>query len=185
MDMDKNVLAKYIAVGVALMVFIPLFFGRFFFPSFTWSIFPSLGIFQAGIFGGGEEVIADQKERLVDIAGLAGSDAVTILDLELGDGATAAFSNTVRVGYVGAYVDQETNEEIVFDQNLDRENAFSFVLGSGMVIPGFDVGVTGMREGGKRLVIIKPEMGYGSQPYNDIPANTTLHFMIELYEVQQ
>ena len=69
------------------------------------------------------------------------------------------------------------------DKNTDPESGFTFVLGSGQVIPGFDVGIAGMREGGIRLIVIDPKAGYGSQQTGRIPPNTTLRFIVELYEV--
>ena len=188
--MDKNI-KTYIAVGVALLIFVPFIFRSQLFSR----IFPFSAL-QAGFFsgttttGGGSAAVpldgVPSRDTSANSGGFAGlSDPVTILDLEVGEGMLAEESKKVHVGYIGTRIHPETNEEIIFDQNLSRENPLSFVIGSGMVIPGFDAGVAGMRVGGKRLVIIKPEMGYGDQQVGDIPPNTTLQFMIELYEVTE
>ena len=181
--MEQKSLKKYIAVGIAILIFIPIFFGRQLFPALI-----NFNVFQNNPLSddSGEGAAAAPDHGSADGGTILDTltDPVTILDIEAGEGAVASESNTVSVGYIGTYLDKDTGKEIIFDQNTNRDAAFSFILGSGQVIPGFDIGVTGMREGGKRLVIIKPEMGYGSQQNGAIPPNTTLQFMIELYEVK-
>lgn len=182
--MKKENIKIYIAVGVALLLFAPLIFGNRLFPN----IFP-FTVLQSGIFGGGNINTTNPTTSNPQNTGTINlgdpSQPVTILDLEIGNGATAEPGKIVSVGYIGTRVDPDTGEKITFDQNLSRETPFSFPLGSGQVIPGFDMGVTGMRVGGRRLVTIRPEMGYGNQQAGSIPPNTTLQFMIELYEVKE
>ena len=103
-----------------------------------------------------------------------------IEDLKEGDGATAATGDNVTVHYVG--VAYSTGEQ--FDASWDRDQPFSFPLGAGQVIPGWDQGVAGMKEGGRRRLTIPPELGYGergSPP--DIGPNETLIFVVDLLEV--
>ena len=179
--MEKSI-QTYIAIGLALIIFVPFVFGGQLFSQ----IFP-FSMFRAGV-PGGDTADTSGLPGQGDLAGAgaaAFSDPVTILDLQIGEGELAEPQNTVSVGYVGTRIDPDTGEEIIFDQNTERDSAFTFVLGSGQVIPGFDMGVTGMRVGGQRLVIIQPEMGYGDQQAGSIPPNTTLQFLIELYEVQK
>ena len=179
--MEKNI-KTYIAIGLALIIFVPFIFGGQLFPQ----IFP-FGMFRTG-FSGGDTAGTSGLSGQSDFAGAgaaAFTDPVTILDLQVGEGETAESGNTVSVGYIGTRIDPDTGEEIIFDQNTERDTAFTFVLGSGQVIPGFDMGVTGMQVGGQRLVIIQPEMGYGDQQAGSIPPNTTLQFLIELYEVEK
>ncbi|MCK5721289.1 MAG: FKBP-type peptidyl-prolyl cis-trans isomerase, partial [Gammaproteobacteria bacterium] len=72
-----------------------------------------------------------------------------------------------------------------FDSSLDRNDPFSFNLGAGQVIKGWDEGFAGMKEGGKRTLIIPADMGYGAAGAGGvIPPNATLVFDIELIEVQ-
>lgn len=102
-------------------------------------------------------------------------------DLTVGDGAVAAVGSDVVVDYVlwlsnGAQIDQG---------RLDASDfGGPFVLGSGQVVPGFDLGIRGMRVGGSRLVLIPPELGYGSTPRTRIPAGSILVFRIDLVSAQ-
>ena len=102
-------------------------------------------------------------------------------DIVEGDGATAAAGDTVTVHYVG--VSYSTGEQ--FDASWDRREPFSFPLGAGQVIPGWDQGVAGMKEGGRRELIIPPDLAYGEsgQP-PAIGPNETLVFVVDLIEVQ-
>jgi len=92
----------------------------------------------------------------------------------------AETGKTVKVHYTGTLTDGTK-----FDSSLDRGEPFSFQLGAGQVIRGWDEGVKGMRVGGKRKLTIPPDMGYGAAGAPPkIPPNATLMFEIELLEVQ-
>ena len=194
--MEQKELHKYIGIGAAIVIFSLFFFGG--------RIFPQLfvfDLFQAGIFSAQQATQGELSGRLpsdvnfpaegdFDASVLSSilsdlPDPVSIIDIEEGTGAEAVELSVVHVGYRGTFIDSETGEEVLFDENTNRATPFIFTIGSGMVIPGFDIGVTGMREGGVRLVVIKPEMGYGDKQTGSIPPNTTLHFVVELYEVRQ
>jgi peptidylprolyl isomerase len=98
-------------------------------------------------------------------------------DIVKGKGKPARPGEVVRVQYVG--VSWSTGQE--FDSSWSRNQAFSFPLGAGQVIPGWDQGVAGMRPGGRRLLVIPPELGYG--PSGSPPAigpNETLVFVVDL-----
>ena len=100
-------------------------------------------------------------------------------DLVEGEGAIATAGKTVRVHYTGWL----TNG-VKFDSSLDRNDPFSFPLGGGRVIRGWDEGVQGMKVGGRRKLTIPPQLGYGSTGAGGvIPANATLVFEVELLEV--
>ena len=129
----------------------------------------------------GPDAILDHLSPPADPA-LAGS--VGILDIVTGEGTVAEKGNAVQVGYVGSYIEEGTGKNVVFDSNTDPDTALSFTIGAGSLIPGFEGGVVGMREGGQRLVRIEPESGYGDEANGPIPANTTLFFVIELYGVK-
>ncbi len=104
-----------------------------------------------------------------------------IEDIEEGTGATAKAGDTVSVQYVG--VGYESGEE--FDASWDRGEPYPFQLGAGMVIPGWDQGVEGMKVGGRRELIIPPDLAYGeagSPPA--IGPNETLIFVIDLLAVE-
>ena len=100
-------------------------------------------------------------------------------DLTVGTGDVAIAGKTVTVHYTGVFADGKK-----FDSSRDRGVPFEFKLGSGMVIKGWDIGIEGMKVGGKRLLIIPPEFGYGPNDYGPIPGNSTLIFEVELLGVK-
>lgn len=101
-------------------------------------------------------------------------------ELEEGSGAEAKAGDEVTVQYVG--VDYKNGKE--FDSSWSRSEPFSFTLGAGEVIPGWDQGVEGMRVGGRRELVIPPELAYGEAGAPPaIAPNETLVFVIDLLEV--
>jgi FKBP-type peptidyl-prolyl cis-trans isomerase len=99
-----------------------------------------------------------------------------IEDLVVGTGEEAKNGQNVSVHYTGWLTDGTK-----FDSSVDRGRPFSFPLGGGRVIKGWDVGVAGMKIGGKRKLTIPPEMGYGARgAAGVIPPNATLVFEVEL-----
>ena len=116
--------------------------------------------------------------------------AVTELEIinnKVGTGAEAEVGNMVYVHYTGWLYNASAPDHKgrKFDSSLDRGKPFSFQLGSGKVIRGWDQGVAGMKIGGKRTLIIPPDMAYGARGAgNAIPPNATLIFDIELFNVQ-
>lgn len=103
------------------------------------------------------------------------------VDVVEGDGAVAETGDTVKVQYVG--VDYSTGEQ--FDASWDNGQPFTFQLGSGQVIPGWDQGVTGMKVGGRRELIIPPDLAYGAQGSPPaIGPDATLIFVIDLLDVK-
>ena len=104
-------------------------------------------------------------------------------DTEIGTGATAAAGQEVSVHYTG-WLFNHGEQGGKFDSSKDRMQPFEFSLGAGMVIKGWDEGVAGMQVGGKRTLIIPPEMGYGARGAGGvIPPNATLKFDVELLAV--
>jgi FKBP-type peptidyl-prolyl cis-trans isomerase len=104
-------------------------------------------------------------------------------DDKVGTGKTAAAGGDVEVHYTGwLYLDGLKGKQ--FDSSRGR-GPFSFPLGAGRVIKGWDQGVAGMKEGGKRTLIIPPELGYGDRGAGGvIPPNATLMFEVELLKVK-
>jgi FKBP-type peptidyl-prolyl cis-trans isomerase FkpA len=106
-------------------------------------------------------------------------------DLRVGTGAEAAAGRTVSVNYTGwLYAPTQPEQKgQQFDTSAGR-GPFSFTLGAGRVIQGWERGVPGMRVGGVRRLVIPPDLAYGSQGTPGIPPNATLVFDVELLAVQ-
>jgi len=105
---------------------------------------------------------------------------LTVTDEVVGTGAEAKAGDTVEMNYVGTLPNGT-----VFDASAKHGQSFTFKLGAGQVIAGWDQGIVGMKEGGKRKLIIPPSMGYGDRDLGAIPPNSTLIFEVELVKVSQ
>jgi len=131
-------------------------------------------------------VIADVSDDLKErpkLAGTSETPPTTLLknDIVVGDGAEAKQGDTLKFQYVGALY----NNGKEFDASWDRNQPFEFPLGGGQVIKGWDEGVEGMKVGGRRVLVIPPDLGYGAQGSPPtIPANSTLVFVVDLEDVQ-
>jgi len=111
----------------------------------------------------------------------AAAGGLVIEDIKVGDGAVATPGKNVAVHYTGRLTNGNK-----FDSSYDRGQPIEFRLGSGMVIKGWDMGIQGMKVGGKRKLTIPPDLAYGAQgtPGGPIPPNATLVFDVELTAVQ-
>jgi FKBP-type peptidyl-prolyl cis-trans isomerase FkpA len=108
-------------------------------------------------------------------------------DETVGSGNQAAAGRTVTVHYTGwLYNETATDKKgTKFDSSRDRNEPFEFNLGAGQVIRGWDEGVAGMKVGGRRMLTIPPDMGYGGRGAGGvIPPNATLIFDVELLNVR-
>ncbi len=122
----------------------------------------------------GRKVVRKTTSRAVKT-----KSGLIIQDLRKGSGAMAKAGNFVTVHYRGTLTNGKQ-----FDASYDRGQPFQFQLGAGQVIPGWDQGVAGMKEGGKRKLVIPPHLGYGARGAgNAIPPNATLVFEVELLKV--
>jgi FKBP-type peptidyl-prolyl cis-trans isomerase len=107
-------------------------------------------------------------------------DGLQYWDIKVGTGPVAAAGHTVKVHYTGWLTNGKK-----FDSSVDRAEPFTFDLGGGQVIKGWDEGVAGMKVGGKRQLRIPPQLGYGDRGAGGvIPPNATLIFDVELLGVR-
>lgn len=106
-------------------------------------------------------------------------NGLTITDERVGTGAEAVPGRTITVNYKGTFQDGSK-----FDSSYDRGEPFTFALGGGQVIAGWDQGFAGMKVGGKRKIVVPPALGYGPNDYGPIPGNSTLIFEVELLDVK-
>jgi FKBP-type peptidyl-prolyl cis-trans isomerase FkpA len=115
-------------------------------------------------------------------------DQLTVVDSKVGTGTEAVAGMKVTVHYTGWLYDETAGNKhgSQFDSSRDHGEPFSFVLGAGNVIAGWDQGVAGMRVGGKRTLLIPAALGYGARGAGeDIPPNASLVFDVELLDVQK
>ncbi len=122
-----------------------------------------------------------EKPHVYVPAGEAPPAELVIEDLEVGDGDEAVSGTQVEVHYVG--VSWRTRKQ--FDASWDRGDTFSFGLGGGQVIAGWDEGVAGMRVGGRRRITIPPQLAYGKRGAGGvIGPDETLVFVVDLIGVR-
>lgn len=121
------------------------------------------------LFTGAQKTMTDSQQ-----------EPLTVSNEQVGQGAVAEPGDVVTAHYSGRLVDGR-----VFDSSYDRGTPITFTLGAGQVIRGWDEGIQGMREGGKRTLTIAPQYGYGAQAVGPIPANSVLIFDVELVKVEK
>ena len=129
----------------------------------------------------GENINQERANALIEAADGRGIiKKLVIDDVKIGNGAEVMLGNTVSVHYIGTL--QDGTE---FDNSNKRGEPFSFTVGQGRVIKGWEEGLVGMKVGGQRILVIPAELAYGRQAIGVIPANSTLVFAIELLEVKK
>lgn len=127
-----------------------------------------------------QEDIQKQLQEQLNAQNQSQGGELESTDITVGSGAEAVAGKTVKVHYTGTLKSDGSK----FDSSLDRGEPFSFTLGQGQVIQGWDQGVAGMKVGGKRKLVIPASLAYGEQsPSPSIPPNSDLVFEIELLEV--
>lgn len=120
-----------------------------------------------------------EKKEATEAASKADAEELKIEDLEVGEGKEVKNGDTVKVHYTGTLTDGEK-----FDSSVDREEPFTFTVGKEQVIKGWDAGLVGMKVGGRRKLIIAPDLAYGERGSPPkIPPSSTLVFEIELLEI--
>lgn len=106
------------------------------------------------------------------------TDKFTIEDIKVGQGPEVSGGDYITIHYLGVLPNGEK-----FDSSYDRGAPFKTRIGVGQVIDGWDMGVVGMKKGGKRKLIIPPALGYGDREIGSIPAGSTLIFEVELINI--
>ncbi len=129
--------------------------------------------------------VDEQNKDALARAIVEGSDSnghvikLIVDDLTVGTGREVKIGDTVTVHYIGVLKDGPE-----FDNSYKEGTPFSFKVGAGEVIKGWDTGIIGMKEGGKRILVVPPALGYGNTPVNNLPANATLIFSLNLLSIQ-
>ncbi len=128
------------------------------------------------VFGQGLISLFTNKTNVLQVT----TPQLQIQDNVVGGGEPAVAGSRITVNYVGRFTDGK-----VFDSSVARNEPFQFVLGTNQVIKGWDQGLLGMRVGGKRTIVVPPELGYGANDYGPIPGGSTLVFEVELLKVEK
>lgn len=139
-----------------------------FFMSFCVFVLPFMMVFS----------LSEAKEKKTQEQYQVTKTGLKILDRAKGTGTEAKAGSKVTVHYVGTFQDGKK-----FDSSRDRGQPFTFVLGAGRVIPGWEQGVAGMKVGGSRQLIIPSDLAYGDYDSGPIPGKSTLVFEVELLDV--
>jgi len=129
-----------------------------------------------------ENPVPNEQQNMPDPEGekITTPEGLSIQDITFGTGETAQNGDTIIVHYVGSL-----NDGKVFDASTARGEPFSFTLGAGDVIKGWDIGVLGMKEGGVRELVIPANLAYGENTVGSIPAGSELTFLIQLIQVEK
>ena len=120
----------------------------------------------------------DQNSQTAAVANTSAGQVI-INDITVGNGLEVKTNQLVSVNYI-----LSLSDGTVVQNSKDFGQPFSFTLGAGEVIPGWEQGFAGMKVGGVRTIIIPPELGYGAQQAGPIPPNSTLVFTIELLDAK-
>ncbi len=121
--------------------------------------------------------LMSNSSNLSAVSSAASASSLISQDETAGTGVGAALGDTLTVNYTG-----KLQDGTVFDTSVGKR-PIQFVLGANQVIPGWDQGLMGMKVGGKRLLVIPPDLAYGASEYGPIPANSTLIFEVELLAI--
>lgn len=159
--MTKKSINTCIAVGCALVVVGFLLYGNVF----------------ANLFNGNSNITSDNQASTT-VTPTNPTTGVQVKDVVVGTGKVAEAGDNITVNYVGTLTDGT-----VFDSSVARNQPFTFTLGAGQVIRGWEEGLVGMKVGGTRTLTIAPDYAYGAQAIGPIPANSTLIFQVQLLDV--
>lgn len=176
-----NPLNKVEAIGIfAAVAVMALSLAVIRFDSETFALSGTPETQVASVVATTEDPTSALRATLTDSVGLDGElKKIVIDDVRVGTGKEALVGDTVIVHYKGTLRDGTK-----FDDSYVRGEPFTFTLGEGMVIAGWEEGVLGMQKGGERILIIPAEMAYGNRQVGPIPPNSPLIFAVELLSVE-
>jgi len=127
-----------------------------------------------------EQTPEEMKAAIAESFNALGTmEKMIVDDVIVGEGSGVKTGDTVSVHYIGTLQNGQQ-----FDNSYTKGDEFSFTVGEGRVIKGWDEGVIGMKKGGQRILVIPAELAYGSNAVGPIPANSTLVFVIELISIK-
>ena len=126
--------------------------------------------------GGGQAAFGEAVRQGSNAFGRV--DSLIIDDIKPGEGPAVEAGDEVSVHYIGRLEDGQE-----FDNSYEKGSAFTFQVGKGRVIDGWDQGLVGMRAGGQRVLVVPPELAYGRDGFGPIPPEATLIFAIELVSI--
>ncbi len=179
--MTKISESEALSVGVALIIVTVVFFGFFGNPFFkatqqAKSATSSAPVTVANATKDKDKAAQDLRAATDEYGKVT---KLAIQDVKVGEGAPVVAGNTVTVQYVGKLIDGTE-----FDSSIKRNTPFTFVVGKGDVIKGWEQGLLGMKKGGQRTLIIPADMGYGDRGMGPIPPGATLLFSIALLDIK-
>lgn len=183
MSSHKYMVNKFEAIGIGISILAMA--GALFLTRFSTVPFISQAGVQvedqsaALVVAGGNDTQSLRKALLDGGADSGKIQKMIVNDVVVGTGREAKTGDMVEVHYIGSL---QSNQQ-QFDNSYQRGTPFSFTLGEGKVIPGWEKGVLGMKEGGKRILVIPSDLAYGKDGYGPIPADATLIFAIELLAI--
>jgi peptidylprolyl isomerase len=120
------------------------------------------------------------KQTLAQSMGITGDLKKLVMDdIVIGEGAEVKAGDTVTVNYIGTLEDGSQ-----FDNSYVKGKPFTFTVGNGEVIKGWDQGIVGMKKGGQRILVIPSDLAYGNREVGPIPANANLVFAVELMDIK-
>jgi FKBP-type peptidyl-prolyl cis-trans isomerase len=174
--MRKLEKSEKIAVPVAIVAAAILFFG-----TQIWNLTFGAGAVtqQAAQAQAQAAATGTSTSQTITMQNVSTVKGLEVYDEKVGTGAVAKTGQTVTAHYIGYLVNGTK-----FDSSVDRNQPFSFTLGGGQVIKGWDEGIVGMKVGGIRRLVISPELAYGTRAIGPIPANATLLFEVQLLNVK-
>lgn len=132
----------------------------------------------ASVVGGNDS--GALKQTLAQSMGITGDLKKLVMDdIVVGEGAEVKAGDTVTVNYIGTLEDGSQ-----FDNSYVKGKPFTFTVGNGEVIKGWDQGIVGMKKGGQRILVIPSDLAYGNREVGPIPANANLVFAVELVDIK-